>query len=117
MAMTTAQLKKKYAPLVKGLSPVAAPPRPLKPGELTEVERALLVRNVIDALRSKPDAPAFSVWRGRKYGHSRLYFGDHSWLGYDRGGKCLYGPDKTGTAYAVRNRLGLETAAEKGALL
>jgi hypothetical protein len=110
--MTISQLKQ----IAKGVSPSAAPPRPPKPGELTEVERALLVRNIIDALRAKPDVPAFTVWRGRRYGHSRLYFADHSWLGYDRRGKALYGPDKTGTAYAVRRDLGLEAAAEKGAL-
>ena len=97
--------KKKY---------VAWPRRPPKEGGFTENQRAILLRGVIDALRSRPNAPRFSVWH--EYGLSRLYFEDASWLSYDTQGTAIYGPDRTGTAYAVRCGLGLERRARKAAI-
>jgi hypothetical protein len=114
---TIAQLKKKYAGLyAQGkTSGHAAPRRPPKEGSFTEVERAILLRNVIDALASRPtESPEFKIWH--RYGLSRLYFPDHSWLSYSPSGLSIYGPDKTGTAYAVRCDLKLGTRAKKGAL-
>ena len=87
---------------------------PTKEGSFTENQRAALLRGVIDALRARPDGPRFTVWR--KYGLSRLYFEDGSWLAYGPDGAASYGPDKTGTAYGVRSELGLERRARKGAL-
>jgi hypothetical protein len=92
----------------------AVPRRPLKEGSFTEVERAILLRGVIDALRSKPNAPRYSVWR--RFGLSRLYFEDSSWLSYDPQGTAIYGPSKETTAYAVRSELGLTRRARKGRL-
>ena len=96
--------KKKYA---------AFPRKPPKEGSFTENERAVLLRGVIDALRARPNAPAFNVWR--KYGLSRIYFEDASWLAYDPSGTAIYGPSKKTTAYAVRCALGLERRARRGA--
>jgi hypothetical protein len=90
------------------------PRRPPGPDAFTENERALLLRGVVDALRSRPDAPRFSVWH--RYGLSRIYFADHSWLSYGPDSLCCYGPDKTGTAYAMRRELGLQRRARKGVL-
>jgi hypothetical protein len=96
---------------------------PNKEGGFTENERAVLLRGVIDALRVKRPDVEFSVWA--KYGLSRLYFLDDSWLGYGADGRCIYGrtddsgnsvPDKSTTAYEVRRALGLAKAAKRGTI-
>jgi hypothetical protein len=86
-------------------------PRPANPGTFTENERALLLRGVIDALRQRPNAPAFNVWH--KHGLSRIYFADDSWLSYGTDGTAVYGPDRTGDAYRLRSELGLKRAAKR----
>jgi len=91
------------------------PRRSPGPNALTEVERALLLRSVIDVLRVKRPDVGFVVWH--RYGLSRIYFADKSWLSYDAQGTAIYGPSKKTTAYAVRCELGLGRRARKGALL
>jgi hypothetical protein len=86
-------------------------PRPANPGTFSENERALLLRGVIDALRQRPNAPAFNVWH--KHGLSRVYFADDSWLSYGTDGTAIYGPDRTGDAYRLRSELGLKRAAKR----
>jgi hypothetical protein len=111
------EIRKAFAALKKKYPPRRRRPLlrryPTKEGSFTENERAALLRGVIDALRARPDGPRFTVWR--KYGLSRLYFEDGSWLAYGPDGAASYGPDKTGTAYGVRCGLGLERRARKGA--
>ena len=115
--MTDQQLAKFKAKFKALTAKAKSLPRPLKPGEFTENERALLLRGVIDALRAHilPGAePYWTVWH--RYGLSRIYFADDSWLSYAPSGVCIYGPDKKGTAYAVRVKLGLKVIAKKGAI-
>jgi hypothetical protein len=88
-----------------------AKPPPRNPCQFTENERAFLLKSVIDALRSRPDAPAFNVWH--RHGLSRIYFADDSWLSYGADGTPIFGPDKTGDAYRLRNELKLEKAKKE----
>ena len=91
--------------------------RPPGPDAFTEVERAILLRNVIDALRARSflgSEPYWTVWR--RYGLSRIYFDDGSWLSYDAQGTAIYGPSKKTVAYGVRCEFKLTRRARKGAL-
>jgi hypothetical protein len=98
-----------YTPHPKRATP------PANPGQFTENERAWLLKGVIDALAARPDeSPEFRIWQ--RYGLSRIYFADDSWLSYAPSGVCIYGPDKKGTAYAVRVKLRLKVIAKKGAI-
>jgi hypothetical protein len=114
--LTLAELKKKYPAIAGNIvttSKLKRFPRcPSGPNAFTENERALLLRGVIDALRARLDAPTYRVWH--RYGLSRIYFADKSWLSYDPKGTCSYGPSKETTAYAMRSALGLERRARRG---
>jgi hypothetical protein len=92
--------------------------------DFTYGERTWLLRNVGDELlrRQNPDW-SFKVWC--RYGLSRLYFLDDSWLSYGADGRCIYGrtdeagnsaPDKTTAAFEVRTALGLKTPAKRGTI-
>jgi len=105
--------------------PKYKPPVPKPPErDFTYGERAWLLRNVADELlRRQNPGWSFKVWA--KYGLSRLYFLDGSWLGYGADGRCIYGrtddcgnsvPDKSTTAYEVRVALGLAKAAKRGTI-
>jgi hypothetical protein len=109
-ATDIAQLKKKYASITSKAYPAAAP-RPVKEGAFTENERALLLRSVIDALRADANTPEFKIWH--KHGLSRIYFADDSWLSYGTDGTPIYGFDKTGDAYRLRNELKLKKAKKE----
>jgi hypothetical protein len=89
-------------------------PKPPPPGAFTENERVLRLKGIIDALNPRKEKDAFRVWH--RYGLSRIYFADDSWFSYSPSGVCIYGPDKEGTAYAVRAELGLNVIAKKGRL-
>jgi hypothetical protein len=89
-------------------------PKPPDPNAFTENERALLLKGIIDALNARKEKIAFRVWH--RYGLSRVYFDDGSWLSYNPSGLCIYGPDKETTAYALRVELGLKVMAKKGRL-
>jgi hypothetical protein len=102
MPMTIEDQKAKCA-----AKPVSAPKRQPKEGSFTEIERAILPRTVIDVLRERSEQ--FNVWR--RYGLSRVYFYDDSWLSYSAKGVCIYGPNKDGIAYQWRTELGLSKAA------
>jgi hypothetical protein len=138
--LTIAQLKKKYAPLGgkivykdktsedKKLATLpdgtTIPAAPTWPDAFSENERAWLLKNVAEELlrRMNPEW-SFKVWA--RYGLSRLYFLDDSWLGYGADGRCIYGrtddpgnsvPDKSTTAYEVRVALVLQKAAKRGTI-
>lgn len=105
--MTIEDLKKKYGHLHnKGYSN-PPPKRAPKEGSFTEVERAVLLRTVINVLRERGEQ--FNIWH--RYGLSRVYFLDDSWLAYSPAGVCIYGPDKSGLAFQSRTELGLSKAA------
>ena len=72
-----------------------AKPPPRNPCQFTENERAFLLKSVIDALRSRPDAPAFNVWH--RHGLSRIYFADDSGCRTERMGPQFLGLIKRGT--------------------
>ena len=72
------------------------------------------MKGIIDALNARKEKDAFRVWH--RYGLSRIYFADDSWLSYSPSGVCIYGPNKEGTAYAARVELGLKVIAKKGRL-
>jgi hypothetical protein len=75
--MTINDLKKKYAAITGKDHPRRSP----RIGAFSEIERAALLRNVIDALVARCNSDwSFNVWH--KHGLSRIYFSDDSWLSY-----------------------------------
>ena len=121
---TIANLKVKYAAISTGTwnskqkltttksGQQIRPPSP-KEGSFTETERAILLRSVIDAVHSK--GVPFKIWH--KHGLSRIYFADNSWLSYSPQGVCIFGPNKSGTAYQIRSELGLKKPAIRSVIL
>jgi hypothetical protein len=110
--MTINDLKKKYAAITGKDHPRRSP----RIGAFSEIERAVLLRNVIDALVARCNSDwSFNVWH--KHGLSRIYFSDHSWLSYSPEGVCIFGPDKSGTAYQIRSELGLKKPAIRSVVL
>ena len=86
------------------------------PDALSEIARAALLKNVIDALVARCNSDwSFNVWH--KHGLSRIYFSDDSWLSYSPEGVCIFGPDKSGTAYQIRSELGLKKPAIRSVVL
>jgi hypothetical protein len=105
-------LKKKYAAITAKAHPRRSP----RIGAFSEIERAALLRNVIDALVARCNSDwSFNVWH--KHGLSRIYFSDDSWLSYSPEGVCIFGPDKSGTAYQIRSELGLKKPAIRSVVL
>jgi hypothetical protein len=136
MPLSIADLKKKYASIGKlvsskkpekptpqnqKLATTSAgkkirPPTASQAGAFTEVERAVLLRTVVDVLHAKQ--VQFNVWR--RYGLSRIYFKDDSWLTYSTRGRCTCGPKELGketTAYQIYSELGLKKAATRSVIL
>jgi hypothetical protein len=133
MPLSIADLKKKYASIGKLVSSkklqkptpqsqklattsAVRPPATSQAGSFTEVERAVLLRMVIDVLHAKQ--VQFNIWH--RYGLSRIYFKDDSWLTYSTRGRCTCGPKELGketTAYQIYSELGLKKAATRSVIL
>jgi hypothetical protein len=111
-----AELKKKYASI---LNKKTEPPREsynihppqLKRGSFSQVERAALLRGVIDALCKRCNSDYnFKIWH--KFGLSSLYFSDQSFLSYSSNGECIVGLAKKSRVAAIEDSVAYEVRRE-----